>query len=659
MIAFDLETHLIQPGLLAPPIVCGSFALDFWEKLTLRDEALDLVEDVLRGDKLLVGANIAYDMGCLLAARPRLAGAIFAKYERGEIFDIQIAQALDFIAKGYLRDGMIIDPRTGGPLKDPSTGKQTNRFSLATCVDLVLGRKDAKANAEYRLRYAELDGLPLEVWPEEAKQYPKDDARNTWDVAAAQRKTHENLHCMAEQAYAAFVLHLASIWGLRTDPDRVKALEEKLGAEHAKQQQRFIEVGLLRIDGSKDTKKLAQMVSDAYLGDPPKTPTGRVATDRDTLSESGDDLLEDFGGATNTAKLITTYLPFVQSGTDKPINLKANVLLASGRTSYDGLIQLLPRKGGIRECFRARPGYVYCSVDYAALELSTLAEVNLELVGFSRLAEAINDDRDCHSLFASGMNGKDYDEVLKLVETERYWKDQRQMAKAANFGFGGMMGAAKFALAKRKDPVETVGPDGTTYKGLRLCITGAGASICGVDKITEWKGRECPPVCRACVEQAERLRNDWLRMWPEMRSYFDYIVRTLDLNGESLIQLGDGMKRGGLNASSGANTHFQHLAAVGAKRALVAVSRECYLDRTSPLFGSRIVVFAHDEIITELREDQAHEAAYRQADLMIEAMRTCTPRVKVKAEPALMRYWYKDAKAVFDDKGRLVPWEPK
>ena len=26
LLAFDLETHLIQPGLLAPPIVCGSFA---------------------------------------------------------------------------------------------------------------------------------------------------------------------------------------------------------------------------------------------------------------------------------------------------------------------------------------------------------------------------------------------------------------------------------------------------------------------------------------------------------------------------------------------------------------------------------------------------------------------------------------------------------
>ena len=48
----------------------------------------------------------------------------------------------------------------------------------------------------------------------------------------------------------------------------------------------------------------------------------------------------------------------------------------------------------------------------------------------------------------------------------------------------------------------------------------------------------------------------------------------------------------------------------------------------------------------------------RQAQIMVEQMRTCVPDVKVKAEPALMRRWYKQAEAVYNE-GKLVPWEPK
>ncbi len=110
--------------------------------------------------------------------------------------------------------------------------------------------------------------------------------------------------------------------------------------------------------------------------------------------------------------------------------------------------------------------------------------------------------------------------------------------------------------------------------------------------------------------------------------------------------------------SAGANHPFQHLAAMGAKHALWNVSRECYTVEDSPLYGSRPVVFAHDEVITELIEAKAHEAAYRQADVMIASMREFVPDVKIAAEPALMRFWDKNASPVFDAAGRLIPWEP-
>ena len=42
--------------------------------------------------------------------------------------------------------------------------------------------------------------------------------------------------------------------------------------------------------------------------------------------------------------------------------------------------------------------------------------------------------------------------------------------------------------------------------------------------------------------------------------------------------------------------------------------------------------------------------------IMVESMRTLTPDVKVKAEPALMFRWAKSAEPYFAD-GILIPWE--
>ena len=65
-------------------------------------------------------------------------------------------------------------------------------------------------------------------------------------------------------------------------------------------------------------------------------------------------------------------------------------------------------------------------------------------------------------------------------------KDLRQTGKAANFGFPGGMGAAKFVIAKRKG------------EGLRVCrVMGKEAQPCGTEMVTSWKDRETSPVLQA------------------------------------------------------------------------------------------------------------------------------------------------------------------
>jgi len=94
----------------------------------------------------------------------------------------------------------------------------------------------------------------------------------------------------------------------------------------------------------------------------------------------------------------------------------------------------------------------------------------------------------------------------------------------------------------------------------------------------------------------------------------------------------------------------------------VQLTKEMYLYQSSPLYGSRLTVFAHDESIIDIPElstKHVSDAAHRQAAVMIEGMKSVVPDVAIKAEPALMRYWYKKAEPVFNDEGLLVPWEPK
>lgn len=306
-VAFDTETHLIARGLLAPPLVCGSIARQgaagrLLDKATTREAF-----DYLTGDRVIVGANVAFDMLVMAADAARrgidLMPAIFAAYEEGRVFDVQVAEALHAIAEDTLNK----DPFTGKNLTDPITGRPA-RYSLAVCTWLVLGRKDAKENDEWRLRYAELEDVPIEQWPETARIYPVDDAENTLEVALAQTghvphiaphdwvhrsgtdfacsrcsvslndrgdsrgcaKTapRRNLHCHADEVYTSWALHLGAAWGLRTDKAAIDALEAAALKGREAAAPKFKELGFIRADGTENQAKVREAVALAYGSDP-------------------------------------------------------------------------------------------------------------------------------------------------------------------------------------------------------------------------------------------------------------------------------------------------------------------------------------------------------------------------------------------------------
>lgn len=738
LVAADSETHPIQDGLLAPPGVCWSFSDGKVDHIVPFDHGLAEFERILDSDWTLAGANIAYDMAVAAAepqggrwkGRGELLKKIFAKYDRGQVFDVLIAIALDAVAGGHL----FKDPITGQQLRHPPTpdqiargkmGKIAKRYSLEISTRILTGRENAKENDEYRLKYHTLERMPIPEWPHNAREYPKDDARNTWDCAAALVRKGRNLGFVEApkltekithqtfEARSALAMHLACVYGMRTDGEHVDKIAEGVEEKYATALERFKESGILRDDGTKNTAQLKKLVVKAYGGGAscgtcagsgkvpsPKNPRSKInckscfgsgllfpaslpltdgggpSTSRDTLGESGDDVLEEFSTVSETVKLRGTYLPFLRTGVHRPISLRSNPLVESGRASYDGLIQLLPRGHGIRESFVAREGRVFCSTDYSAIELCTLAQCCLWVVGWSRMAEAINKSKDpgvLHTILGARLLGKNPDEFKALVKAgDKDAKNGRFNAKAANFGFPGFMGPAKLAIAKRKEGIRfciTSGRapkcpscDGREKIKCRLCY-GRGF-ICGLEKVTEWKRRPIPPTCVTCIEYASELRDIWFEEWPEVKEYFEWVKGHdgVEDSMATLKSLGSGFVRGGLHASNLANHGFQHLASRGAKHALYHLSRECYTDEGSPLYTAQAypTVFAHDEVITEPIEGaHTHEAAYRQAEVMVSRMREFVPDVHVACAPALQRRWYKDAEEVFDANGRIIPWEPK
>lgn len=419
-----------------------------------------------------------------------------------------------------------------------------------------------------------------------------------------------------------------------------------------------------------------------------------VSASRDTLAESGDEDLSVFGEAA-FEKVLKTYAPFLRRGHGRPITLEPNVLVESGRASYRGVIMLFPRGGmGLatddhwvptpRECIAARPGRVFGSSDYPAGELCALAQVCLWTVGYSRMAEIINRTGDpgaLHTAFGAKMVGCTFEELeARIVAKDKAAKLARQGSKAPNFGFGGGMGSPKFVLTNRKESVGTTeGPDGRKYAGTRFCITVGGTRSCGTTMRREWghksRAYEIAPTCSECLDVVEnQLKPMWFEMFPEVREYHQWIKRWSSANGDVFPCFGPWWAKkqpphrmrdvsdAASTFCSAANNGFQAYIADVTKDALRRVTRESYLDEESCLYQARtrIPVFQHDELFSELDIELAHLAGPRIGTIMHEAYADWIPDVRIKGvETALMYHWSKEADSVYDSDGKLLVWEPK
>jgi DNA polymerase I-like protein with 3'-5' exonuclease and polymerase domains len=249
-----------------------------------------------------------------------------------------------------------------------------------------------------------------------------------------------------------------------------------------------------------------------------------------------------------------------------------------------------------------------------------MAEACIQLVGFSRLAEALNSGRDVHLALAATILGISYEEALVRKDAgDKKVDDARQTSKVANFGFAGGLGAEKFVLFARK-----------AYK------------------------------VRLSVDQAKQLKRDWLITWPEFVEYFKIhaaLSKAAGAAGITYKQLFSNRVRGGMSYSAACNGRFQGLGADATGNAAFLISEACYVLPESPLFGARLVRYVHDDFHLETTIARGHDVAHELVRLMIVGAAPYLPHVPATAEPLLSRYWSKEAFALFDAAGRLYPWD--
>jgi DNA polymerase-1 len=636
--AFDTETYLFQPGLAAPRLVCGSWANSEQQWVGNQEDTIRFfVESLERGDHL-VGVNLAYDLVVLAAFRPELLPLIFKAGNAGQFHDCSIREALNDIAV----TGKVLDEKDDG---------QAGRYSMAFMMQRHFNADISgdKVGDVWRYKYAQLDGVPLEKWPQAAVDYPKLDARRTYDIWAKQAG-FKNLHDEPNQVRASIAIQLMVTWGLRTDGAYIAHLEKEVDQVWNEARTEFAKHGIFRPDGSKDKKLLAQMVDRAYAGKPPRTqksksfPTGQISTDRDTLLESGVPILEKLGASGKNDKRKTTYIPALKRGIHVPINPSFNVLVGTTRVSSDW--QQMPQKGGIREAVYARPGYLLGSLDYGGLELRTMSQRAIlnKRVGFSKMAEYINSGKDPHCYVGGFFMGLTYEQFLAR-KTEL--KSFRDVAKIFNFGAGG--GAGGFAIAynaKVKD-------------NIRLCLTLNRAEKCGVNKDVGFIGGKQKRVCSLCVAIAKELKKKWLQAWPEQGLLSDIAGElTAGKRKVKAVVFSSGVERGECGFSQWLNTPFQGAGGDGTKRAMWRIQEEAYTARRSPLWGTRKCLQVHDELIFEFPEGRHHDAAFRAAKIMVDTMNEITPDVRNECTPAVMRRLFKAATDVYDHNRNLKPWWP-
>lgn len=293
-----------------------------------------------------------------------------------------------------------------------------------------------------------------------------------------------------------------------------------------------------------------------------KTPKGAPSTAEEVLQQLAEDyelprLLIEHRGLAKLKSTYTDKLPLmVQPQTGRVHTSYHQAITATGRlSSTDPNLQNIPVRTEegrrIRQAFIAPEGYKLVAADYSQIELRIMAHLS----GDQGLLTAFQEGKDVHRATAAEVFG---------VEEAEVTSNQRRSAKAINFGL--IYGMSAFGLAKQLDISRSEAQD---YVNLYF--------------------ERYPGVREYMDNTREQAKSEGY-----IQTLFDRRLYLPD------IRSSNGQRRQHAERTA-INAPMQGTAADIIKRAMIRV------DEWLPVSGydARMLMQVHDELIFEVREDQA------------------------------------------------------
>ncbi len=348
---------------------------------------------------------------------------------------------------------------------------------------------------------------------------------------------------------------------------------EKLHEQSAQIEQRLQELERAAHDSAGQVfnlgspKQLAEILFEKQgLPVVKKTPKGAPSTAEEVLQELAEEyelprlILENRG----LAKLKSTYtdkLPLMMNSKTGRVHTSYHqAVAATGRlSSTDPNLQNIPIRSEegrkIRQAFIAPEGYKFVAADYSQIELRIMAHLS----GDQGLVSAFAEDRDVHRATAAEVFGEKEEDVTD---------NQRRSAKAINFGL--IYGMSAFGLAKQLG------------------------------------------IARG---EAQDYVNKYFERYPGVREYMDNTREEAKEKGYVETLYGRRLYLPDIRSSNGQHRQHAERTAINApmqgtaadiiKRAMIRVHE--WLPASG--YDAKLLMQVHDELILEVREDQAETFA--------------------------------------------------
>ncbi len=641
MISLDYETHLIGNESIFPKPVCLSWYDGKDTGLLDRGQTGDYLHEILTNPtEIIVAHNAVFECGVTITHFPDLTNMVFDALDTGKIYCTKVNEALWNIQ----REKTIYDLSLAGLVK--------HYFN----EDISETKTDPDA---WRLRYSELDGVPISEWPKKAIDYAIDDSIWAYKVHNSQEPINQNLALKS-----AVYLNLMGAQGFLINKERVEKLESEIWDFLNPRYKFLVEQGFCDYIGHqkqprKQLKKLKEYVESLGL-ELQLTEKGSTATSGEAIesyiTQKEDPILRAFSELSKYEKILTSYLNRLK-GTNI-IYSQYSTTKNTGRTSSNGSklfdsvnIQQMPRQVegvtyDVRNCFIPRPGFKIFSIDYGALELCSAAHQLYTTLGYSEMRKALNSGdkpTDMHSRLAAKIKGISYEEFM-VRKAE--FKEDRQKAKPINLGFPGGIGYDTMKYLMNRDGIKTRFNilERSSRKGdLMYYLLNLSVPDLRIKRLSK---SEYALVQDELVE----LKRHIFGLYPELEEFLKETHKKF-LTGNTkwkknefeeweeepmyAYEVAD-FRRDNCTYTALCNGYLmQSPSAIGAQKAMNRIIRT-YWNHPDVIPQA----FIHDEVVGEVREG-CYEELDEVANILMEEMQSVLTSVRISCEASVSDYWQK------------------